>query len=875
MRFFFTLLCLLVLAGPAGAGVVRVGGTTPNLGIITAQASCPTIDVTPRGFAGPGTFTFYAVDDLEVLNATNVIANGTLLGTVTTAGNHVTQRWTPNDKNIVAFSTGESDLPAQATIEIECLNFGGGGGGVVSASTVDVDGDGRFEYVAFPLDFDGDGTTWQTCDCGGGTTPGYTTDYICGTFRAGDDDYTQTDYSAGDDAGNPAECRFEGQRVWDDATDDLNALYNQSGPGFEIDFAPGTYAMKGGNVPTSDSGTHVPTTCWDSGTASYGGTCQVTTSGRTLIKSAEFPWSGTVLTGSGVDQNGDMDLVYEGTMFVTNSGPRTFWNTSTVNNGFLSLGLPAVGASATGGILVEKTLDSDLEATLCLDATFTQNEIVEGSLLQFTLTHAESGRLNRTIARVSRITSTVCGGTGREITVGASTPLAIDQMPNTLYQTYLGQTATVGSVVVVIEEDELAANIDLSRVWFTHLDYIGAGGCDPAGDHEAAACDTGVSLQVNAGFNHKIHDIGVIQTAGSFGSGQAINTTPTSSGVKFEDSIFRFNQGGLIDVPQYAWFRDNVVTDNTLLRDNDYTGVNPYNAASMIRVQADNYHITSNVFERNVAPIEFDNNQTQAGSAIIEMGGKKGYVGSNLFRMNSMTCVGISQGSRELLLESNTLDCGSNNRADTIGTDVRDRAYAVVVQSTSSAVTGDLTFRSNRFTGLGGHYLNQAAMNIEDPRAHVLFTGVDFNIFVDTAGDLAGLIIFEGNEFAAASDRLSMAVAMRVNSATSDGDPDAGRLWFDGNRVEQGGLFGTVWMGAGNGSGSGNLDGLDPDNDNDGVGLPLCGVNFFGDTPQLDYTSMLLDDRTDGGTTLTLSNPNITNGTATPQVNQCDSIHTP
>lgn len=120
---------LLVLVGPAGAGVVRVGGTTPNLGIITAQASCPTIDVTPRGFAGAGTFQFYSVDDLAVLNSTNVVANGTLLGTVTSAGNNVTQRWAPDNKNVVAFSVGESRLPIRATIEIDCLNFGGGGGG--------------------------------------------------------------------------------------------------------------------------------------------------------------------------------------------------------------------------------------------------------------------------------------------------------------------------------------------------------------------------------------------------------------------------------------------------------------------------------------------------------------------------------------------------------------------------------------------------------------------------------------------------------------------------------------------------------------------------------------------------------------------------
>ena len=196
---------------------------------------------------------------------------------------------------------------------IRCSNtqISSSGGG-----NIDADGDGLYEFVNVDRDWDGDGTTWKTCDCGGTTTPGFTTGYICGTYRTSLTDDTPVDYSAGDSIGNPAECRFHGERIWDDITDDVTALESSLEPGAVVYFPPGIYTMKGGNPTT-------PTLCWNSATQDWTQTCPL--DNGVAMSAIVMRKDGLKFYGVGMDGNGEKDLLRSGTIILANRGLRDDW----------------------------------------------------------------------------------------------------------------------------------------------------------------------------------------------------------------------------------------------------------------------------------------------------------------------------------------------------------------------------------------------------------------------------------------------------------------------------------------------------------------------------------------------------------------------
>ena len=791
-------------------------------------------------------------------------------------------------------SVASAQVPLGSAISIKGTG-GGGGGSSTPAQTTDIDSDGLYEYVRFPQDFDGDGTSWYTCDCGGsdGEAAAYTDAYICGTFRTSDTDFTQVDYSGTgggasvDNVNNPAECRFHGQKIWDDASDDLNALYDLVTVGSEIEIQAGTYVLKGGDVPTSDSGAHTTTTCWDSGTGAYGGTCFTNADGRTLRNSVEFVHDGMQVYGAGVDADGDRDLVYEGTMFVTNNGPRTFWNTNTVNNGQIQLGRPSTfGNTITN--LVEYEYQNGAtsgdnsgdgrENVLCLDSTQVTAQMNLGELWQLTMTHPENGLLHRTMMYVSEISATVCGGTGVEVKFAGADKYSIDLMEDVPgdYQTAWGPRVipATTSYVTEVAEDQISQGIGLSDVWFTHLDYIGAGGCnlseiDVPGE-TTGECDTGVVLNISGGYNTLVDGIGVIQTSTSFGSGQAINTGTTNINARVQNSLFRYNQGGLIDVSQYMIFRDNALMDNTLIRNNKWDGGDTAtgNIVAFVRFQADNWRVEDNVFVRNSAPTDDYLGETRISNALIDLSGFNGLVRNNTFRNNAMTCATVSSGARHMVIDNNYFECGSLNTTDTAGQDQHDRAASIVIRSKSNAITSDLFIMNNRFTGSGAHYMQEQALNHGDPRMHILITGDDFNTTVDTSGDLIGPIRFINNYFNQVDDYFSNAVMMRVNSEDSLGDPDASFISFDGNTFNQGNMFGILYLTSGIDTAMASIKGVDPDENDDLVGLPRCGINYNEGVAERVFTNTQLDDNLSDQP---LGNAQIINLSAFTNNDQCDS----
>jgi len=789
-----------------------------------------------------------------------------------------------------------------------------------AADLIDSNADGLYEYVKFPQDFDGDGTTWKTCDCGGtdGMSPGYNAGYICGWFRTSDYVLTQVDYSgasgpySADAASNPVECRFHGQRVWDDATDDINALYGQSESGIRIDVEPGTYALKGMDVPTTDdadSVPHVSTTCWDSSTSAYGDSCPTTPDGRVLGVSTEIPKDFTKFIGAGADSNGDIDLKYEGSMFVTNNGPRPYWDSNTVSNGAFNIGQKNItGASAS---ITEATTTNALgtynSGEVCVNNTSGFVDDLEvGNLVMLTISYG-SGYIKRQFVRVTNLPDTACTS-GKNVILGGADIVAATVSDGTIYQNWVGadiDPALTTSLALVLE-NKLSTGIELAGVWFTHLDHIGVGNCQFT-DTEVAPCDTGVLLRSEGSLNAWIHDIGLIQSSASFGSGQAINTYAGAIGLVLERSVLRYNQGGLMDIPQYGVFRNNIVSDNSVIRDISYTGTGTQ-LVSLLRNQADNVTIEQNYFERNTAPTHGNYITKRKHYSVIDMNGYYHNIRRNFFQNNQMTCLIFKDGARNGTVEQNTFDCGADNDYSPNGTwvnDSSDRAFDVVIQSKGNEfpfdTTGDLVFRGNKFIGYGGYYLNEVVLgqNLTEnfygrPRAHILITGSDFNCngtnasggacdttatgVEDEDNDLFGLIRFEDNYFFAADDLWSHAVLMRVAHGNSNGDPDAERLIFDRNHLNQGNLFGHVWetLGAdannGNTSGAfisgGNQADMDPDHDGDFAGLPRCGVNFDGETPVLVWENNQIDGEHN---TTPISGLNISNGTAIQFNDQCDS----
>jgi len=122
-------------------------------------AACPTMVITYEQ-ATQAQVRVYATnrDDDTVAE----IEAATVLATLTTDSSTQVEVYpaTPYVRVVVdqVETTGTSE------VRIICSNIAG----TTNKNTIDVDGDGLYEYVRFPQDFDGDGTTWQTCVCGDG-----------------------------------------------------------------------------------------------------------------------------------------------------------------------------------------------------------------------------------------------------------------------------------------------------------------------------------------------------------------------------------------------------------------------------------------------------------------------------------------------------------------------------------------------------------------------------------------------------------------------------------------------------------------------------------------------------------------------------------
>jgi hypothetical protein len=815
---------------------------------------------------------------------------------------------------LLVATVASAQVPLGSGISIK--GTGGGGGSSTPAQTTDVDSDGLYEYVRFPQDFDGDGTAWQTCDCGGadGEAAAYNADYICGTFRTSDTNYTQVNYSAGDAAGNPAECRFHGQKIWDDTTDDINALYSLISEGTYIEFQAGTFVSKGGDVPTSEAGVHTSTQCWDSTAGTYTDVCATDPSTGSTMLEAYVPYSNMVVSGAGVDNNGDRDLVYTGTHFVTNNGPRTFWNTNTVQNGALHIGKSAV---TYGGeqILEDSTFTTLDPSIVCLEddfvnktGAFTTSGLSDGALVEVTISHP-STHLKRVFAYVEERTATSCAsGAGLEVILSGAGPLTQHydrdftevglSPPNTLFatehQTFLGEdiVATNNNQVAVVRPERMTNNIRLSDMWFTHLDYVGAGGCE-INDIETATCDNGILINGYSGFAHTTSNIGIIQSSAAFGSGQAINTVSSGEGHIWESNIFRFNQGGLIDVPQYGIFRGNIVSDNELIQNISFTETDGQDMF-LIRQQGDNYVIEDNKFLRNTGPAGDDAGtdmwehyqKVRFRTSIVEMLGFYGIARNNFFHMNQIGCINVAEGARELLIEGNTLACGAYSHHERFLGNQYTGAWPLIINSKGQAyadsTSGNIIVRNNRFNGWGGRVWQDNQGGIDTlgviPRSQVALSGLNFNDDITTAldGDIYGTIHFDGNIFAASDDLWSHAVVMHTmrgltESNQENGDPDANRLIFTGNHIEQGNLFGMVTISGASITGAvqGSDGDFDPDHNKDGIGLPQCGWNYDGINAVLDFTNRQVDG--EQGTT-TIDATNVGDLTATQINQQCESF---
>jgi len=191
----------------------------------------------------------------------------------------------------------------------------------------------------FPKDYDGDGTKWTKCDCGTGTTPGPTVNWICGLYvnhAAG----TFVDGKSDDAPGTHPSCRFNGERIWDDAQDDLNVLHNQLVDGDEVHFADGVYVQQGYD---RNSGTDPTGLCWNSATRDYTGDCPVQTwsdgSSSTQLGGAVRLFKDGIkyIADSGMDDDAEEDYQRENVWWLDNRGEFEPMNCRGLNLGYGTL----------------------------------------------------------------------------------------------------------------------------------------------------------------------------------------------------------------------------------------------------------------------------------------------------------------------------------------------------------------------------------------------------------------------------------------------------------------------------------------------------------------------------------------------------------
>ena len=132
MRFFFILLCLLALAGPAGA--FRVTGDLPAGTVIDIRAAESTMEFTPRALSGTGTVAVYAVRDLAEFTPAAVRAAGNLMATITPDDNYTVFTFAPTERNIVTLADTDGSFGGGGSIDVSTFGYVSGG----DASVFDV-----------------------------------------------------------------------------------------------------------------------------------------------------------------------------------------------------------------------------------------------------------------------------------------------------------------------------------------------------------------------------------------------------------------------------------------------------------------------------------------------------------------------------------------------------------------------------------------------------------------------------------------------------------------------------------------------------------------------------------------------------------------
>lgn len=732
---------------------------------------------------------------------------------------------------------------------------------------LDIDGDGLLEYIRFPQDLDGDGTAWEECDCGGtpNMTPAYSTAYLCGTFRTSDTDETPFDWSAGDDtANNPDGCTFHGERKWPDASDDASAGHTITGVGTLWDFEKGNLQLKGRGVPTSDDTWpgSTRTLCWDSATDSYSQTCQTyEDSGTSIGQFALFAHSSMLLQGAGADPNGDRDLKWEGTYWSSNNGPRQWWDDTTVGNAYLLIGREDIMEAGSADILVDLPYTDNRDpGTICVQnsGSWVTTNAAVGRKYAITMNH-DGGALKRVIAYIGEVTATACGSTGLEVKISGATGPAEHMADNTDYQGFLGMNLDDDEaepyITGPIDEAKMAHGIVVKDMAFTHQDYVGKGGC-PFSDTEDGDCDNGALIRMGPGYNHRLDGISIVQTHGALGSGQVIDSGVWSMGWKVENSTFRFNQGGLIDIPAWSDFANNVVSDNALMNNQTSAG-GTSRYTQLVRAQADGWTISNNVFLRNSGPSMDDGTEscptctltgqlTSLENAIVEVHGHQGRAHGNRFEMNQNTCILVAEAARHNTIDHNDLTCGSAQRSvtPTEPTAFRssnvDRGFALAIISDDADPTGHLTVEANRFHGQGARFNshNNESQAAPHAAAHVVITGVNLNVSDGASGGLSGPIKFLDNEVRATDSQESVFVVMRRQTdPATNGDPDAEQLFFDGNDIEDGNLFAmyTTTSSYPTFGGIETLTDTQPDVSGNGTGLAQCGRNLINGSWETNF----------------------------------------
>jgi len=834
MRLWIALLAVLLLAAPAWSAPTRGGGPLQysarehTVDFDDSTVDSPSIPVGGTCSAtfilgsGGGTVSLY-----QVPSTTTAASSGTLVTTFS-ATTTVPHRFTPGNGWVKAVAASDSD-GSKLTVTCSYVDL-------AADDLVDENGDGIFELVKLPRDYDGDGTAWRTCDCSSidNPTEGYNADWLCGEFATSETDFSQADWSAGDATDNPEGCWHHGQRIWDDIGDDTVAIEYGFGPGTRVEFEPGSYHMQGTLVTDS-------TLCWNSTTEAFDTTCPTDQGGP--FYEPTFRHSNMHIVGAGVDADGigNGDLRTEGTHFFSTNGLQDTWSAtpgrgSTISNGQMRLGDKrplgsanrinvllgsrkgrcddgdaAASADGTcdqiGGSTLSINIDNPDE--LCLDEA--SNNYVSTVMepgQQWSLSQQNMGSgIGRVVVTVESIGG-VCGTGGLLVTFGP-TPYVQDQYAphhgiSFPFEVWGSQDATgtnepTGYLNGPVEADRWPEGIQLEGVWFSHYGFPGAAGCELGTEAE---CDQGSLMTIGVGFNTDVHHIGILNSGTAFGSGGAINTEPYSFRARVRDSLFRYNRGAsLIDISNYMLFERNVVLDNVAREDNGGSASQTF----IIRNQGFFYEIRGNHFDRNQTPTDW-------ASSVVEMIGDGGVFEDNYCGQSSSTCLSVAQGTTNVNIRNNVFDVGEFIDDGT----ERTAGFAIYIGREQTRTTDGINIENNNF--LRPAKFTAAGEAAPSHGGHIAI-GNGNEIYLGGIGELG--INVRNNFFQNASDESYVLLVRGLN------DPENSRILFDGNRLTQGHIAASLAWPAATGQfdldtagGGGTVD--------DGIGLITCGTNWIG-----------------------------------------------